>query len=92
MQGSCVSAYAAVIATCHRAIATVQALAMVHRAIATVQAPAMGHRAIATAQAVAMRCHAIATVQPPAMCQCEKLSRAGVRTSSVPHASFLVSL
>ena len=49
MQGGCVSAHAAVIATvqapaiCHRAIATVQALAMCHRAIATVQAPAMCH-------------------------------------------------
>ena len=91
MQGGCVSAHAAVIATvqsaaiCHRAIATVQALAACHRAIATVQ------RAIATAQALAMCYRAIGTVQAPAMCQCEKLSRAGVHTSSVPHASFLVS-
>ena len=76
----------------HRALATVQAVALCHRASATVHAPAMGHRAIATARAVAMCCHAIATVQPPAMCQCEKLSRAGVRASSVPAASFLVSL
>ena len=73
MQGGCVSAHAAVIATfqapaiCHRAIATVQALAMCHRAIATVQAPAMCHRAIATAQALAMCHRAIATVQAPAM-------------------------
>jgi hypothetical protein len=49
MQGGCVSAHAAVIATvqapamCHRDLATVQALAMGHRAIATVQAPAMCH-------------------------------------------------
>ena len=47
MQGGCVSAYAA-------AIATVQAHAMCHRAIATVQAPAMCQRAIATVQASAM--------------------------------------
>ena len=84
MQGGCVSAHAAVIATvqapaiCHRAIATMQALAMCHRAIATVQAPAMCHRAIAT-------------VQMSAMCHCQKLSRAGVHTSGVPHASFLLS-
>ena len=49
MQGGCVSAHAAV-------IATVQAHAMCHRAIATVQAPAMCQRAIATVQASAM-CH-----------------------------------
>ena len=49
MQGGCVSAHAA-------AIATVQAPAMCHRAIATVQAPAMCHRVIATVQAPAM-CH-----------------------------------
>ena len=49
MQGGCVSAHAA-------AIATVQAPAMCHRAIATVQAPAMCQRAIATVQASAM-CH-----------------------------------
>ena len=84
MQGGCVSAHAAT-------IGTVQAAAMCHRAIATVQAPAMCHRAIATAQALAMCYRAIGTVQAPAMCQCEKLSRAGVHTSSVPHASFLVS-
>ena len=47
-------------------------------AIATVQAPAMCHRAIAT-------------VQAPAMRHCQKLSRAGVHTSGVPHASFLLS-
>ena len=51
MQGGCISAHAAVIATfqapaiCHRAIATVQALAMCHRAIAIAQALAMCHRA-----------------------------------------------
>ena len=84
MQGGCVSAHAAVIATlqapaiCHRAIATVQALAMCHRAIATVQAPAMCHLAIAT-------------VHAPAICHCQKLSRAGVYTSRVTHASFLLS-
>ena len=71
MQGGCVSAHAA-------AIATVQAPAMCHRAIATVQAPAMCHRAVAT-------------VQAPAMCHGQKLSRAGVQTSSVPHAFFLLS-
>ena len=94
MQGGCVSAHAAVIATvqapaiCHRAIATVQALAMCHRAIATVQAPAMCHRAIATVQALAMCHRAVATVQAPAMCHGQKLSRAGVHTSGVPHAFF----
>ena len=71
MQGGCVSAHAAV-------IATVQAPAMCHRDLATVQALAMGHRAIAT-------------VQAPAMCHCQELSRAGVHTSGVPHASFLLS-
>ena len=87
MQGGCVSAHAAVIATfqapaiCHRAIATVQALAMCHCAIASVQAPAMCYCAIATAQALAML----------AMCHCQKLSMAGVHTSGVPHASFLLS-
>ena len=49
MQGGCVSANAA-------AIATLQAFAMCHRAIATVQARAMCERAIATVQASAM-CH-----------------------------------
>ena len=71
MQGGCVSAHAA-------AIATVQAPAMCHRAIAIVQAPAMCQRAIAI-------------VQASAMCHCQKLSTAGVHTSGVPHASFLLS-
>ena len=84
MQGGCVSAHAA-------AIATVQAPAMCHRAIATVQAPAMCHRAIATVQAPAMCQRVIATVQASAMCHCQKLSTAGVHTSGVPHASFLLS-
>ena len=71
MQGGCVSAHAAVIATCPRAIATVQALAMVHRAMATsCQAPAMGHRAMATAQALAMGHCAMAIVEAPAVCHC----------------------
>ena len=71
MQGGCVSAHAAV--------------------IATVQAPAICHRAIATVQALAM-CHpAVATVQAPATCHGQKLSRAGVHTSGVPHAFFLLS-
>ena len=47
-------------------------------AIVTVQAPAMCHRAIAT-------------VQAPAMCHCQKLQRAGVDASGVPHCSFLLS-
>ena len=99
MQGGCVSAHAAVIATFqapairHRAMGIVQALAMVHRAVATsCQAPAMGHRAMATAQTLAMGHCAMATVQAPAVCHCEKLSRAGVHTSGVPHASFLLSI
>ena len=85
MQGGCVSAHAA-------PIATVQALAMCHRALATVQAPAMCHRAMATAQALAM-CHlAIACVQAHAVCHCKKLSSVGVHTSGVRHASCLLSL
>ena len=77
LQGGCVSAHAAVIAICHRALANVQALAMDHRAIAnSLQAPAMCYRASATAQALAMRQRAIATVQTHSMCQCQKLSRA----------------
>ena len=63
---------------------------MCHRAIATVQAPAMCHRAIATVQALAM-CHpAVATVQAPATCHGQELSRAGVHTSGVLHAFFLL--
>ena len=92
MQSGCVSAHAAVIAICHRAFATVEALAMRHPAIASVQAPAMCHHAIPTAHALAMCHRAIATVQAHAMCHCKKLSRAAVHTSCVPHASFLLSI
>ena len=53
---------------------------------------AMCHRAIATVQALAMCHRAIATVQAPAMCHCKELSRAGVHTSGVPHAAFLLSI
>ena len=67
-------------------MSTVQALAMCHRALATVQAPAMCHRAFATAQAP------IATLQAHAMCDWKKLSRVGVHTSGVRHASCLLSL
>ena len=67
---------------------------------ATVYAPAMCHRAsasssdaatIATVQAPAMCQRAIATVRASAMCHCQKLSTAGVHTSGVPPASFLLS-
>ena len=97
MQRGCVSAHAAVIATekarsmCRRAIATVEALAMCYRAQAKVQAPAMFHRAMATAQTLAMCHRASGNVQAHAMCHCEKLSRTGVHTSGVPHASCLLS-
>ena len=52
---------------------------------------AMCYCAIATVQAPAMCYCAIATVQASAMCHCQKLSMAGVHTSGVPHASFLLS-
>ena len=90
-------------AMCHRAMPTVQSFAMVHssamchrriatvQAFAMVQASAMCHRGIATVQAFAMCYRAFPTVQAPAFCDCQKLSRAGVHTSGVRHASFLFS-
>ena len=84
MQGGCVSAHGAV-------IAIVLAPAMCHRAIATVEAPAMCYRAVAAVQAPAMCQRAIAAVQASAVCHFQRLSMAGVHTSGVPHASFLLS-
>ena len=63
----------------HRSIANVSAFgmmlasAMCHRTVATVEASAMCYRAIANVETFAM-------AQASAMCDCQKLSRAGVHT------------
>ena len=82
LQGGCVNAHAAFIAICQRALANAQALAI---------AIANSLQALAIAQALALAIAIANSLQAPAMCHCQKLSRAGVQTSSVPHASFLVS-